>query len=192
MHAKRASLRMLAVAAGAAMALGLSGSMANADQNSDDALLAPGSHVPMSMATDQMIKECDSIPSEHDPEVNKIVYDVAMERGVDERVLLSTFETAWVESHMNNLDCGDRDSLGVFQQRPSQGWGTPEQVQDPVYATNAYLDQAIPNAANNPGWTPGEVAQSVQRSAYPDRYDEAEGKARELIAEAEAAAAGQQ
>jgi hypothetical protein len=86
---------------------------------------------------------------------------------------------------MNNLNCGDRDSLGVFQQRPSAGWGTPEQIMDPVFATNAFLDQAIPNDQNNPGFTPGQLAQSVQRSAFPERYDQSEVKAREMIAAAQ-------
>ncbi|TCP57514.1 hypothetical protein EV191_1011471 [Tamaricihabitans halophyticus] len=182
-------MRALAVSAGALMAIGLSSSLASAESTESGSPLAPGTHIPMSMATDSMVLECDTIPSEHDPEIIKIVYDVATERGADDRVMLSAFEAGWVESHMNNLDCGHSDSLGVFQQRPSQGWGTPEEIMDPVYATNAYLDQAIPNAENNPDWTAGEVAQSVQRSAYPDRYDESEAKAKELIAEAEAAAA---
>ena len=124
-----------------------------------------------------------AVPPEHDPAIIRTVYDIAMERGANEKVLLSAFEAGWVESHMHNLDCGDRDSLGVFQQRPSQGWGTPEQCMDPVHATNKYLDQAIPNDVNNPGFTAGQLAQSVQRSAYPERYDQAEGKALEMIAE---------
>lgn len=84
---------------------------------------------------------------------------------------------------MNNLDCGDRDSLGVFQQRPSQGWGTPEECMDPVHAANAFLDQAIVNDRRNPSYTAGQLAQSVQRSAFPDRYDQSEDKALAMIAE---------
>lgn len=168
-------MRTLVLAAGAAIALGLTAPMASAAPNP----LAPGSHIPASVGT----TECDSIPSEHDPEITQIVYDKAQEMGADDRVLLAAFEAGWVESHMNNLDCGDKDSLGVFQQRPSQGWGTPEQIMDPNYASTKFLEQAIPNAADNPDWTAGQVAQSVQRSAFPDRYDEAEGKAREMIAE---------
>ncbi|MEL5955775.1 hypothetical protein AADR41_13570 [Streptomyces sp. CLV115] len=124
-----------------------------------------------------------AVPADRALDITQTVYRTAAERGVTAKVLLAAFETGWVESHMNNLNCGDRDSLGVFQQRPSQGWGTPEECMDPVHATNAFLDQAIPNDARNPEFTAGELAQSVQRSAFPDRYDESEAKALALIAE---------
>ena len=98
-------------------------------------------------------------------------------------MLLATFEAAWVESHVNNLNCGDSDSLGVFQQRPSQGWGSKAQVTNVDYATNKFLDQAIKNDKGFSG-TAGQLAQSVQRSGYPDRYDQAKAKAESIIAEA--------
>lgn len=132
-------------------------------------------------ANAQILDANCSVPSDADMGVNKTVHDAAVNRGVNDKVMLATFETAWVESHMNNLDCGDSDSVGVFQQRPSQGWGTPEECMDPVHATNAFLDQAISADKANPDLTAGELAQSVQRSAYPDRYDQNEGKAQELI-----------
>ncbi|OLO35822.1 peptidoglycan-binding protein [Streptomyces sp. MNU77] len=122
-----------------------------------------------------------TVPSDPDPEALKVVYRTAVGLGVDDRVLLAGFEAGVVESNMNNLDCGDRDSLGVFQQRPSQGWGTPEQIMDVSYASNAFFTPAIRVAANNPGMTAGQVAQAVQVSAYPDRYDAVEGVARDLI-----------
>ncbi|WP_245996893.1 peptidoglycan-binding domain-containing protein [Streptomyces armeniacus] len=125
-----------------------------------------------------------TVPSEPDPEVLRVVYRVATELGADDRVLLAGFEAGVVESNMNNLDCGDRDSLGVFQQRPSQGWGTPEQIMDVSFASNSFFTRAIDAAAANPGATAGEVAQLVQVSAYPDRYDEVEGTALELIEQA--------
>ncbi len=77
--------------------------------------------------------------------------------------------TALQESTLRNLDYGDRDSLGLFQQRPSQGWGTPEQVQDPVYAAGQFYDRLV----RVPAWDSGrltEVAQAVQRSGYPELY----------------------
>ncbi|MFJ7055331.1 peptidoglycan-binding protein [Streptomyces albidoflavus] len=122
-----------------------------------------------------------TVPSEPDPEVLRVVYRTAVELGVSDKVLLAGFEAGVVESNMNNLDCGDRDSLGVFQQRPSQGWGTPEQIMDVSYASNAFFTPAIKVAADNPGYTAGQVAQAVQISAYPDRYDAVEGTALELI-----------
>jgi hypothetical protein len=127
--------------------------------------------------------ECGSIPSTANPGVIATVYAVAMELGASERVLLAGFEAGWVESHMNNLNCGDRDSLGVFQQRPSQGWGTPAQILDVRFASNSFFTRAIPLAAANPSWTAGQVAQGVQRSAFPDRYDQARPIAEQLIAQ---------
>jgi hypothetical protein len=136
-------------------------------------------------ANAEILDEKCAVPPDFDATIINSVHDVATQRGVNEKVMLAAFEAGWVESHMNNLNCGDRDSLGVFQQRPSAGWGTPEQIMDPVYATNAFLDQAIPNDQNNPGFTPGQLAQSVQRSAFPERYDQSEAKAREMIAAAQ-------
>ncbi|GAA2356033.1 hypothetical protein Cme02nite_49030 [Catellatospora methionotrophica] len=134
---------------------------------------------------------CGSIPSTADPAVLSAVYAVATELGASERVLLAGFEAGWVESHMNNLNCGDRDSLGVFQQRPSQGWGTAAQILDVRFASNSFFSRAIPLAAANPSWSPGQVAQGVQRSAFPTRYDEARPVAEQLLAQARATGARQ-
>ncbi|MEV0276927.1 hypothetical protein AB0I22_11170 [Streptomyces sp. NPDC050610] len=124
------------------------------------------------------------VPSVHDAEVIRVVHRVGGDLGVGDKVLLAGFEAGWVESHMNNLACGDRDSVGVFQQRPSQGWGTPEQCMDVAYAANSFFTRAVTVDRGHPAWTAGQVAQEVQRSAYPDRYDEAEAKARALLEEA--------
>ncbi|MBA0050053.1 peptidoglycan-binding protein [Streptomyces sp. AJS327] len=121
-----------------------------------------------------------------DPEVIRVVYRVATDLGVDDRVLLAGFEAGVVESNMNNLDCGDRDSLGVFQQRPSQGWGTPEQIMDVSFASNSFFTRAIEEAAADPDASAGTVAQRVQVSAFPERYDQVEGTARKLIEQAKA------
>lgn len=129
----------------------------------------------------EILDEKCAVPPNFDPAVINNVHDVATQRGVNDKVMLAAFEAGWVESHMHNLNCGDRDSLGVFQQRPSAGWGTPEQILNVTYATNAFLDQAIPNDQEDPSMTAGQLAQSVQRSAFPDRYDQSEGKAREMI-----------
>jgi tape measure domain-containing protein len=79
--------------------------------------------------------------------------------------------TAWVESRFRNLNHGDRDSLGVMQQRPSQGWGTPEQIMNPDYAIQKFYGEAMRRRGR--GLAPGALAQSVQRSGYPERYQEA-------------------
>ncbi|TDT33355.1 hypothetical protein ACF3NT_04735 [Naumannella halotolerans] len=129
--------------------------------------------------------ESCTIPSDADSDVLKTIEEVLDERDASSKVRLSAYEAAWVESHANNLDCGHSDSVGVFQQRPSAGWGSVDELTDVEYATNAYLDQAIPGEKNNPGRSAGQLAQSVQRSAYPDRYDEAEEKARDLMERAQ-------
>ncbi|MCL7457927.1 VCBS repeat-containing protein [Micromonospora echinofusca] len=127
---------------------------------------------------------CSSIPANHDPAITVIVYRVARAHNVNDKVMLSAFEAGWVESHMNNLPCGDKSSLGVFQQRWDYGWGTPEQIMDPVYASTQYVTRAIVCDRNNPRYTAGQVAQCVQRSGFPDRYDQVATKARTLLNEA--------
>ncbi|WP_344312145.1 hypothetical protein [Fodinicola feengrottensis] len=161
-----------------ALAAALVGGTAAAAQAGVDPALAAGTHRP---ATVVRPLDCSSIPSTADDNILRILRDVGNQRGVDDRVRLAEFETAWVESHANNLPCGDQDSIGVFQQRPSQGWGTYDQIMDPYYATNKFLDYAIPTAADNTWMTAGQVAQAVQRSEYPDRYDEAQGIAQDMI-----------
>jgi hypothetical protein len=128
------------------------------------------------------LEEACPLPSTADDDVLAIVYDVASSLHVSAKVLLSGFEAGWVESHMNNLPCGDADSLGVFQQRTSQGWGTPEQIGNVRYAANAFFSRAI--VTDSPSLTPGQLAQAVQRSAYPDRYDAAQQTAESLITRA--------
>jgi cell wall-associated NlpC family hydrolase len=86
------------------------------------------------------------------------------------------------ESTLRNLDHGDRDSLGLFQQRPSQGWGTPAQILDPTYAATQFYRhlQAVP------GWQQmslNDAAQTVQRSGTPNAYGQHE-KTAEAIVEA--------
>jgi cell wall-associated NlpC family hydrolase len=73
------------------------------------------------------------------------------------------------ESSLNNLDHGDRDSLGLFQQRPSQGWGSPAQIMDPAYAATQFYRHLLAL----PGWQQmslNDAAQAVQASATPDAY----------------------
>ncbi|MCT2587865.1 FG-GAP repeat domain-containing protein [Actinophytocola gossypii] len=139
-----------------------------------------GDHVPLSVNP----HACPSIPPNHDPNVIRTVYQVGLDRNVSDKVMLAAFEAGWVESHMNNLPCGDKDSLGVFQQRPSQGWGTPEQIMQVPYAATQFFIQAQANEPKYPHYTAGQLAQSVQRSCCPERYDQAEGKARAMLAEA--------
>jgi hypothetical protein len=106
---------------------------------------------------------------------------VARSRGLPPQATVIALATAQQESRIRNLDHGDRDSLGLFQQRPSQGWGSEAQVQDPVYATGKFLDGLV----EVPGWETGrltEVAQRVQRSGFPEAYQQWSGMASTLTA----------
>ncbi|MFJ2187627.1 hypothetical protein ACIOJE_06590 [Kitasatospora sp. NPDC087861] len=101
---------------------------------------------------------------------------VARSRGLPDRATTISLATAMQESKLRNLAGGDRDSLGLFQQRPSMGWGTPQQIQDPVYATNKFLDGLV----KVPGYTRlplTDAAQAVQKSGYPQAYAKHETKA---------------
>lgn len=87
--------------------------------------------------------------------------------------------TAFQESHLHNLAYGDRDSLGLFQQRPSQGWGTPAQILTPRLASAAFYARL----AKVPGWAAlpvTDAAQAVQHSAAPLAYAQWEDPARAL------------
>lgn len=106
-----------------------------------------------------------------------LIVAVGTSRGLPEQALTIALSTSLQESDLRNLELGDRDSLGLFQQRPSQGWGTAGQVMDPYYATNAFYDALI----HVDGWeamSVTEAAQAVQRSGFPEAYSghEVEGR----------------
>lgn len=105
------------------------------------------------------------------------VVGVSVLRGLPARAATIGIATIVQESGMRNLDHGDRDSLGLFQQRPSQGWGTPEQLQDPVYATNAFYD-ALVRVEGYRDLPVTDAAQRVQRSGFPLAYGDHEPEAR--------------
>src|SRR5438309_12124922 len=81
------------------------------------------------------------------------------------------------ESGLVNLDHGDRDSLGLFQQRPSQGWGSPAQIMNPSYTATQFYRHLLAV----PGWqqmSVNDAAQAVERSGFPDAYAQHEKAAR--------------
>ncbi|GEL24488.1 hypothetical protein PSU4_34420 [Pseudonocardia sulfidoxydans NBRC 16205] len=109
------------------------------------------------------------------------IVQVVVSRQLPRRAAVVAVATAIVESRLRNVSHGHADSMGLFQQRPSQGWGPPETVLNPALATAAFLDRL----AGVPGWAamaPGVAAQTVQRSAYPQRYAPAEVAAAALVA----------
>lgn len=108
-----------------------------------------------------------------------LIASTAMRRGLPARAVTIALATAYQESKIRNLDHGDRDSLGIFQQRPSQGWGTARQVQDPEYAVNAFYD-ALERVPGYRTLAVTVAAQRVQRSGFPDAYADHEADARVL------------
>jgi hypothetical protein len=117
---------------------------------------------------------------------------VGIRRKMPERAVVVALATAFQESHLENLDGGDRDSVGLFQQRPSQGWGTPAKLKDPRYAAGKFYA----GLKKVKGWQSMRVtdaAQKVQRSAFPNAYekwaDEAEVLTKALMGDATGAVA---
>ncbi|MCW3494761.1 LysM peptidoglycan-binding domain-containing protein [Microbacterium sp. SSM24] len=110
----------------------------------------------------------------------RLIIRIGRELGVPDRGIAIALGTAMQESWIRNLDWGDRDSLGLFQQRPSTGWGTADQVRDRVRSIKAfYGGPGDPNGTRTrglldiPDWQSmsfAQAAQAVQVSAYPDRY----------------------
>jgi hypothetical protein len=102
---------------------------------------------------------------------------VSVRRGLPARAATIAIATALQESKLVNLSYGDRDSVGLFQQRPSQGWGTAEQIMDPVYSTDRFYDGLV-GIAGYQDLTITDAAQKVQRSAFPEAYAQHEALAR--------------
>ncbi|MFI6780840.1 hypothetical protein [Micromonospora sp. NPDC050276] len=114
----------------------------------------------------------------------KAIIAATKKAGLPERAAVISIATSLQESKLENLghlgDANDHDSLGLFQQRPSSGWGTPEQITDPQYSTTAFLK----GLKQVDGWQDmplTEAAQTVQVSAYPDAYAQWEQQAADLV-----------
>jgi hypothetical protein len=108
----------------------------------------------------------------------------ALDKGMGLRSAVIAVATAMQESKLININYGTYDSLGLFQQRPSAGWGSPTQVTDPVYASNAFLDALHSYQLNNPDWATQPVwqpAQGVQGSAFPQAYEQWEVQAAQIV-----------
>ena len=108
-----------------------------------------------------------------------IIAGLSVKRGLPPRAASIALATAYQESGIRNLDYGDRDSVGLFQQRPSQGWGSEKQLMDPHYATGKFYDALL----KIPNWRTRDitkVAQAVQISGHPEAYREHEADARTL------------
>ncbi|MBO4209789.1 hypothetical protein GSF22_27920 [Micromonospora echinofusca] len=116
----------------------------------------------------------------------KAIVEATKKAGMDERAAVVAIATALQESKLENLghlgDRNDHDSQGLFQQRPSSGWGTVEQITDPAYSTTAFLK----GLKQVDGWQDMPLtyaAQAVQVSAFPEAYAQWETQAADLVAE---------
>jgi hypothetical protein len=108
-----------------------------------------------------------------------VITTAASAVGLPHHAVTIGIAAALQESQLHNLTYGDRDSLGLFQQRPSQGWGTPAQILDPRFAAESFF-RAL---ASTDGWAAmsvSDAAQRVQRSASPTAYAAWENEARSL------------
>ncbi|MEV8630188.1 hypothetical protein AB0395_00885 [Streptosporangium sp. NPDC051023] len=114
-------------------------------------------------------------------QVASIIAVVAARRKLPERAVVIAYATGIQESKLLNLSFGDRDSVGVFQQRPSQGWGTAKQLIDPVYATEKFF-AALVKVKNYRKLPVHEAAQKVQRSADGSAYAQHEDEGKILAA----------
>ncbi|MDQ0763679.1 heavy metal transporter [Streptomyces canus] len=102
-------------------------------------------------------------------------------RGLPERAVAIALATALQESGLRNIQHGDRDSLGLFQQRPSQGWGTPREILDPTYAAGEFYKHLV-KVRGYQDLPLTVAAQRVQRSGYPEAYAKHEPDATVLAA----------
>ena len=173
-------LVVVSIVSGAAQqgAGGLAASLLTQKTSAGDPSCAPGGTVPVPGGEGE-----GSVDAEQLANVKTIV-GVAKSAwstpALQRQAALVALMTAWQESTMRNIDYGDRDSLGLFQQRPSMGWGTAEQIRTPAYAAGRFY-KAL---AATPGWEsdpPGKAAQRVQRSAFPDHYDKWQGRSEALL-----------
>ncbi len=134
--------------------------------------LLTGRQVLMIPPSEQCIVTVGATTASLDPDqsVNAaIIVAESLRRGLPPRAASIALATAMQESGLHNLDHGDRDSVGLFQQRPSQGWGTAANLMDPWYASGKFYD-ALVKVVN---WQTGDinnVAQAVQHSGVPNGY----------------------
>jgi hypothetical protein len=108
-----------------------------------------------------------------------IIAAVALRKEMPDHAVTVALAASLQETHLQNLPYGDLDSLGLFQQRPSQGWGTPAQIMDPNFSVSAFYDHLVQIS----GWQTipvTQAAQLVQRSATPTAYGQWENEARAL------------
>jgi LysM repeat protein len=157
-------------------------------------VIVPGQVLVIRAATPVVTVASVNVPLTDEMRANaRIIIDVGRSIGVPEQGIVIALVAAAQESGVRNVHHGDLDSLGLFQQRPSEGWGTVEEVLDPVRAATAfYGGPANPNPERTrglldiPGWEGmpvADAAQAVQQSAHPELYAKWEVSARAWLSE---------
>ncbi|MDG4859547.1 peptidoglycan-binding domain-containing protein [Streptomyces sp. T-3] len=147
----------------------------------------------LQQASDAELRQTFRSPADLGPEERanaRTVIGVGYGARIPEQGIVIALMTAMQESKfVNYTEPVDHDSLGIFQQRPSTGWGTPEQITDVPTSSKSFYGVAPfgsnPGLIQIAGWEsmpPGDVCQAVQVSAYPDRYAQWEQFARDLLA----------
>jgi len=109
-----------------------------------------------------------------------LIISIGKQRSLAPRAWQVAIQAGMTESRLHNVNYGDRDSLGIFQMRPSMNWGNASEVTDPNYAINKFYDVLL----SVPDWQnmrPGDAAQQVERSGFPDRYHRWEAMAASLV-----------
>ncbi|MBV1855031.1 hypothetical protein [Catellatospora tritici] len=129
-------------------------------------------------------EQASFVPTAEQKANAEAIIKVGQEMKLPPRAWVIAVATAAQESTLNNLghlgDQNDHDSLGLFQQRPSAGWGSPDQLTDPEYAARAFYEGLV----NVPGWQDmalTDAAQAVQVSAFPYHYAKWEKLAANLV-----------
>jgi cell wall-associated NlpC family hydrolase len=145
------------------IAIAAAGSGADASPSNPPTMTCPGPPVQAGKPVDGITLTATQVTDA------QVIDSVATSMQLPQRAAVIAIATAMQESRLINLPDGTSDSLGLFQQRPSQGWGTPAQIMQPVYATTRFLQAliAIPNWQNLPLTV---AAQDVQHSRFPDAY----------------------
>ncbi|CAM00918.1 NlpC/P60 family protein [Saccharopolyspora erythraea NRRL 2338] len=118
--------------------------------------------------------------NDHSVDIVKRIIEIGKQRNLPPRAWQIAIQAGKTESNLTNVNYGDRDSLGIFQMRPSMGWGSVSQVTDIDYSINKFYDVLLAV----PDWEemrPGTAAQRVERSAYPLRYHRWEPMAAHLV-----------
>lgn len=114
----------------------------------------------------------------------KTIVQQAMAKKMGVRSAVIAVATSMQESMLTNINYGDRDSLGLFQQRPSAGWGSPQQILNPKFAADAFLSALQKYQSNDPSWVRQPLwanAQAVQASGFPLAYAKWEAQAAHLV-----------